>query len=249
MSGGSRNSRSSRCCWRWISPGRISYRSRSGSGSRSPGARFKVHVLDFLAAFGDGSWRLFDVRPAPLVKDDDATCFAAAEAAGAVGGRRYSVAAGWRPNARPNLDALSAQRRPLEDRLGLQDGLLRGVSRWPLAFGDQAAARRSPPSGDRPVSAAGRRRRRSGQPGETAYGRPGRAAGARAGAGGCGWTVRSGRWRPWRPSTGGCCSVAGGGGHATEHPVAGASSRLPGPSRTGPRSRRGCRASRRVWAT
>jgi hypothetical protein len=248
MSGGSRNSRSGRCCWRWISPGRISYRSRSGSGSRSPGARFKVHVLDFLAAFGDGSWRLFDVRPAPLVKDDDATCFAAAEAAGAVGGRRYSVAAGWRPNARPNLDALSAQRRPLEDRLGLQDGLLRGYRGGPWRSGTRrrrGGRRRlgtdlSRLLGD-DVAGLGSRGKRlmGGQAGlleleqeqEAAAGRFGVDDGVRGGP------VRAG------------AALLRGGGHATEHPVAGASSRLPGPSRTGPRSRRGCRASRRVWAT
>jgi hypothetical protein len=39
---------------------------------------FLKHVPDFLAVFRDGFRWLFDVRPARLVKEDDATCFAAA---------------------------------------------------------------------------------------------------------------------------------------------------------------------------
>ena len=42
------------------------------------GGGFGEHVPDFLALFGDGSRWLFDVRPSRLVKDGDATCFAAA---------------------------------------------------------------------------------------------------------------------------------------------------------------------------
>ena len=104
------------------------------------GGGFGEHVPDFLALFGDGSRWLFDVRPSRLVKDGDATCFAAAAEAALAAGWRYSVAAGWRPNVRPGLDALSAQRRPLDDRLGLQDGLLRAVSPGPVAFGDLVTA-------------------------------------------------------------------------------------------------------------
>jgi hypothetical protein len=39
---------------------------------------FCEHTPDFLAVFRDGSRWLFDVRPADLVKEKDATCFAAA---------------------------------------------------------------------------------------------------------------------------------------------------------------------------
>ena len=42
------------------------------------------------------------------------------------------------------IDALSAQRRDLEDRLGLQGLLLRAVSAGPTAFGDLVAATRLP---------------------------------------------------------------------------------------------------------
>jgi hypothetical protein len=101
---------------------------------------FLKHVPDFLAVFRDGSRWLLDVRPARLVKEDDATCFAAAAEAALEAGWRYSVVAGWRPHVLAGIDALSAQRRDLEDRLGLQDLLLRAVSAGPAAFGDLAAA-------------------------------------------------------------------------------------------------------------
>jgi len=49
------------------------------------------HVPDFLAVFRDGSRWLFDVRPAGLVKDEDAVRFAAAGEAALEAGWRYSV--------------------------------------------------------------------------------------------------------------------------------------------------------------
>jgi len=100
----------------------------------------REHVPDFLAALRDGSRHLFDVRPAALIGQGDATCFAAAAEAALAVGWRYSVVAGWRPHALAALDALSAQRRPLEDRLGLQDRLLRGAADGAAAFGDLVAA-------------------------------------------------------------------------------------------------------------
>src|SRR6266700_4926387 len=102
--------------------------------------RFLKHVPDFLAVFRDGSRWLFDVRPARLVKEDDAVCFAAAAEAALEAGWRYSVVAGWRPHVRTGIDALSAQRRDLEDRLGLRDCMLRVVSAGPAAFGEVVAA-------------------------------------------------------------------------------------------------------------
>jgi hypothetical protein len=101
---------------------------------------FREHVPDFLAVFRDGSRWLFDVRPARLVKEEDATCFAAAAEAALEAGWRYSVVAGWRPHVLTGIDALSAQRRDLEDRLGLQDRLLQVVSAGPSAFGEVVAA-------------------------------------------------------------------------------------------------------------
>ena len=101
---------------------------------------FREHVPDFLAVFRDGSRWLLDVRPARLVREEDETCFAAAAEAALEAGWRYSVVAGWRPHVLAGIDALSAQRRDLEDRLGLQDRLLRAVSAGPAAFGGLVAA-------------------------------------------------------------------------------------------------------------
>jgi hypothetical protein len=102
------------------------------------------HVPDFLAVFRDGSRWLFDVRPAGLVGNEDVIRFAAAAEAALVAGWRYSVVAGWLPHVLSVLDALSAQRRDLEDRLGLEDQVLRVMSRGPAAFGDLVAATRLP---------------------------------------------------------------------------------------------------------
>ena len=101
---------------------------------------FHGHVPDFPAVFRDGSRWLFDVRPARLAGEDDATCFAAAAEAALEAGWRYSAVAGWRPHVLTGIDALSAQRRDLEDRLGLQDRLLRAASAGPAAFGEMVAA-------------------------------------------------------------------------------------------------------------
>jgi hypothetical protein len=105
-----------------------------------PGCGSREHVPDFLAVFRDGSRWLFDVRPARLVMEDDATCFAAAAEAALEAGWRYSVVAGWRPHVLTGVDALSAQRRDLQDRLGLQERLLDAVSAGPVAFGGLVAA-------------------------------------------------------------------------------------------------------------
>jgi hypothetical protein len=104
------------------------------------GGGFLDHVPDFLAVFRDGSRWLLDVRPARLVGEDDAVRFAAAAEAALEAGWRYSVVAGWRPHVRTGIDALSAQRRDLQDPLGLQERLLEAVSEGPAAFGDLVAA-------------------------------------------------------------------------------------------------------------
>jgi hypothetical protein len=98
------------------------------------------HVPDFLAVFRDGSRWLFDVRPAGLVGDEDEVRFIAASEAALEAGWRYSVVAGWRPHVLAGIDALSAQRRDMEDQLGLQDWLLRAVSAGPASFGEVVAA-------------------------------------------------------------------------------------------------------------
>jgi hypothetical protein len=102
------------------------------------------HIPDFLAVFRDGSRWLLDVRPAVLVKDEDAVRFAAAAEAALEAGWRYSVVAGWRPCVLTVLDALSAQRRDLEDRLGLEGELLQAVAEGAASFGDLVAVTRLP---------------------------------------------------------------------------------------------------------
>ena len=120
--------------------------------------------------FRDGSRWLLDVRPARLVKDEDAVRFAAAGEAALEAGWRYSVVAGWRPHVLSVLDALSAQRRELEDPLGLEGELLRAAAGGPAAFGDlvaatspaggragaRAAPALAPAAGHRPGPSAGR---------------------------------------------------------------------------------------------
>jgi hypothetical protein len=98
------------------------------------------HVPDFLAVLRDGSQWLFDVRPAELVKAEDAVRFAAAGEAALEAGWRYSVVAGWRRHVLTGIDALSAQRRDLADQMGLQDLLLRAVAAGPAPFGEVVAA-------------------------------------------------------------------------------------------------------------
>jgi hypothetical protein len=89
----------------------------------------------FLAVGRAGTW-LVDVRPAGRVRDEDRVAFAAANEAALACGWRYLVVAGWRPPVMDTLDALSAQRRPLDDRLGLQGRLMEAVAAGPVAFGD-----------------------------------------------------------------------------------------------------------------
>jgi hypothetical protein len=98
------------------------------------------HIPDFLVVFRDGSRWVFDVRPAGLVRDEDAVRFAAAAEAALEAGWRYSVVAGWRPHVLTGIDALSAQRRELEDRLGLQPLLVKAVAAGPVPFGEAVAA-------------------------------------------------------------------------------------------------------------
>jgi hypothetical protein len=97
------------------------------------------HIPDYLAVLRDGSRWLIDVRPASLVKDEDAVRFAAAAEAALEAGWRYSVVAGWRPHVLTGIDALSAQRRDLEDQLGLQALLLKAAAAGPVPFGELVA--------------------------------------------------------------------------------------------------------------
>ena len=108
----------------------------------------RVHTPDFLAVTRSGTW-LIDVRLEPLIEDEDAESFAAAAEAALACGWRYTVAARWREHVLASLDALSSQRRPLKDPLGLRPGLLAAAGKPGARFGEVAAA-----SGCEPVARA-----------------------------------------------------------------------------------------------
>lgn len=91
------------------------------------------HTPDFLVLL-PGTAVLIDVRPGHLVKDEDLVKFAAAEQAAAAAGWRYVVVTGWRRHVATGLDALSARRRAMSDRLGLEDELLELVAERPRRF-------------------------------------------------------------------------------------------------------------------
>jgi len=101
--------------------------------------RRRDHTPDFLAVTRSGTW-LIDVRPEPLIEDKDAESFAAAAEAALACGWRYAVAARWREHVPASLDALSSQRRPLKDPLGLRPGLLAAAREHGATFGKAAAA-------------------------------------------------------------------------------------------------------------
>ncbi|MFJ4806654.1 TnsA-like heteromeric transposase endonuclease subunit [Streptomyces murinus] len=106
-------------------PFRIAFEHVSGRGE---------HIPDFLAVMPSGDRWLFDVRPRQLVREEDAVKFAAAERIAASAGWRYSVVAGWRQHVHGVLDQLSAQRRPMQDPLGVQ-AELEEVCGEPQPFG------------------------------------------------------------------------------------------------------------------
>ncbi|MEU0854552.1 TnsA-like heteromeric transposase endonuclease subunit [Streptomyces griseofuscus] len=95
------------------------------------------HTPDFLVLLPDTAV-LIDVRPGHLVKDKDLVKFAATKWAAAAVGWHYLVASGWRRQVMTGLDALSARRRPMSDRLGLQGELLGLVRERPRRFGELA---------------------------------------------------------------------------------------------------------------
>ncbi|MEV6825582.1 TnsA-like heteromeric transposase endonuclease subunit [Amycolatopsis sp. NPDC051102] len=95
------------------------------------------HVPDFLAYTRTGRW-LIDVRPAARVGERDRVAFAASAEVALLHGWRYVVVTGWKPHVLATVDTLSAQRRPLTDRLGLVEVLLAAASERPRSFGELA---------------------------------------------------------------------------------------------------------------
>jgi hypothetical protein len=107
-------------------------------------SKVREHTPDFLAVTRSGTW-LIDVRPEELIKDGDREAFAATAEVAVACGWRYVVAAGWREHVGSTLDALSSQRRPLSDPLGLRPGLLASAGQPDATFGQVAAASRCEP--------------------------------------------------------------------------------------------------------
>jgi hypothetical protein len=115
-------------------------RLRFGTGT---GVKRRSHTPDFLAVTRSGVW-LIDVRPESLIKDEDRESFAAAAELAVACGWRYVVVARWRDHILSTLDALSSQRRPLSDPMGLRPVLL-AAARQGLTFGELAAVSRYEP--------------------------------------------------------------------------------------------------------
>ncbi|KQV93462.1 hypothetical protein ASD08_15550 [Streptomyces sp. Root369] len=91
------------------------------------------HTPDFLLVTDSGLF-LIDVRPADRIKAEDALKFAAAAEAALSAGWRYGVVVGWRQHVLTNVDALSAERRPLTDVLTIQGQLQEAAAQGPLPY-------------------------------------------------------------------------------------------------------------------
>lgn len=93
------------------------------------------HTPDFLLVTDSGLF-LIDVRPAGRIKAEDALKFAASAEAALSAGWRYGVVVGWRQHVLTNVDALSAERRPLPDVLGIQTQLQETAAQGPLSYAE-----------------------------------------------------------------------------------------------------------------
>ena len=80
------------------------------------------------------------MRPADRIEAADRVKFAASAEAALACGWRYGVVGGWQPHVMTTLDTLSAQRRPLNDPLGIAGVLLAAAADGPVRFADLAGA-------------------------------------------------------------------------------------------------------------
>ncbi|WP_282858958.1 hypothetical protein [Pseudoclavibacter helvolus] len=112
----------------WAQPAAISF----GRGSRLAG---KSHFPDLLAQFADGTYGLFDVRPAERIGDKARLQFSETAKVCEALGWQYKVLYGHDPLATRNLDCLSASRHerctPTTETAALileaaRDGITRG---------------------------------------------------------------------------------------------------------------------------
>ncbi|MFJ9736779.1 TnsA-like heteromeric transposase endonuclease subunit [Streptomyces sp. NPDC101166] len=93
------------------------------------------HTPDFLLVTDSGLF-LIDVRPAGRITAEDALKFAASAEAALSAGWRYGVVVGWRQHVLANVDALSAERRPLSDVLGIQAQLQETAAQGLMSYGE-----------------------------------------------------------------------------------------------------------------
>lgn len=104
------------------------------------GSKPRDHTPDFLAVTRFGVW-LIDVRPEPLMRDEDRESLAAAAEVALACGWHFVLVGRWREPVPSALDALSSQRRPLSDPLGLGRGF------WPQPAGACRSASSPRPAG------------------------------------------------------------------------------------------------------
>lgn len=81
---------------------------------------WRNHIPDFLAVTDSDVW-IVDVRPEERVDAKARLDFAATAEVALAAGWRFVAVIGWQPQVMTVVDSLSAQRRPLADRLGLQE--------------------------------------------------------------------------------------------------------------------------------
>ncbi|WP_370934581.1 TnsA-like heteromeric transposase endonuclease subunit [Amycolatopsis sp. cg13] len=103
----------------------------------------REHIPDFFAVTERGRW-LIDVRPAGRIGERDAVAFAATDLVAARCGWGYAVTTSWRHPGAATVDALAAQRRPLDDRLGMIAKLLDAAAHGPRPFAALAAGTSAP---------------------------------------------------------------------------------------------------------
>lgn len=99
------------------------------------GTKWRAHVPDYLLRTDRGVV-IANIRPAGLVHDDDRGNFAACDALARLHGWRHEVVSSQVQPAASVVDTLSAQRRPMADRLGMRGQLTASLAgSGPIALG------------------------------------------------------------------------------------------------------------------
>jgi hypothetical protein len=93
------------------------------------------HTPDYLLLTRRGPV-VVDVRPAGRIRPRDHLKFAATAEAALSAGWRFIVVTGWRAHVWGAVDAMSAERRPLDEVLGTQSQLRRAAAQGPLPYGE-----------------------------------------------------------------------------------------------------------------